>query len=198
MGIYATMINRSLAHGLGYILIAAALLAISYYETRISYTIKLVMVMVGIAAAIAGVLCAIDWIIYRGVINYQIYKRAASITPVTLLAERLAGMDLAHLDATNQLLLTADAIPGLPTPAILYRSPFGDIPGGFITEFFNHSTDKYLAPVSTWGEGTNKYKYAKSLVSTMIYLGYATAAHGPYPAKWVDLQGASKYYGVSK
>jgi hypothetical protein len=189
--------TRSLAAALGYILAAAVMLSIAYYEQRVSEVIKMILVIVGIAAAIIGIIQAIDWVTYRAANNYQLIKRAAAISPASLLVERIQGLDIERLDIANQLLLTADAIPGSPGPAILYRSPFGDIPGSFIKEYFKYCNNRYAAPVSTWTEGTKKNQYARALINTLIYMGFADHARGPNPPKWIDQAGAIKYYGVS-
>jgi hypothetical protein len=165
-------------------LFAALSLSIAYFERgRLPGWLEMVLVIMGVVLLVFSIVSSIDWILYKASLRLESYNRAASITPLTELAEAVRGLTDKQAAVVEAQRLTISIIPSVQLPVYSIIMPRGQVPRTFADEFLAAGTDREQRPTSYYSEGP-KRQWANWLRDWTVAEGLAEQYGPNTPATW--------------
>lgn len=190
------MTEPSLGRAILFSILAAVCFAVVRYlkppEAWSFLLTTLGMIFVG-----AALFYSLDWLMMHIGEWREAWRRADAVSERVRILDYLSHLTPMQLEALNQYVPVVNILGGTPAPVFQLKTPGGDIPWTFITDtFLPQCNDVYLAPVSSWSEGSHDRIYAEALTRYFITLGFAGEAIGNKPAKWLNKDAAMKWIGL--
>jgi hypothetical protein len=180
------------------LLAAAICLILAWEQERWPDWVRIILVVAGVVLLAAAGLELVDWVWYAYNARLGELMAARAQTERAALVEVISRMTPEQISVMSSFAPVVEVLTGLSGgPIYQLRTQTGLVPLGFVEEFLSRAEPGFLAPVRSWGEGTTARRYAEEFTGFMCYLGFAEAAAGSRPARWIDEAGAMAAIGIA-
>lgn len=131
---------------------------------------------------------ALEWLLVVAVEGFTRYQEAAAITPILRAMQAAASLtpEQAMLVPRMEYGAEVGVVATKQDSRLMLITPNGNIPLEFIQRFLLAGGAQYLHTVGAYSDKTPERNWAVGFTEWCIYNGFATAAVGPYPARWMD------------
>lgn len=138
----------------------------------------------------------VDWFAHNNIIYFERANRARTMTPASVLAEKLAALYGDNLQAFRDAMSTQEAPGGDTVREIHYTNIAGvSVPDEWLQKFFSDAQGLALPPVRSYPEGSTDRVYAQTVSKYLVDKGAAVAASGNQPVRMKSYQLALQVIG---
>lgn len=168
-------------------LLAILCLAVAWKQDDWPEWVKVALAAAGIFLLLWALITAIDTIQFKANARLKEQRQAMAITERVMVLDKLRQMRPDQLLAMDKYISTIEILAGDAGPIYTVRLPVGSAaPLDFIVELIDAGDEGHLGAVRNYAEGSKERDWAERFTNFAIYNGWAAAAAGPYPARWVD------------
>jgi len=155
-------------------------------QTPFQEGFKLLLILIGVFAALWAFVTGADYLIHRGIIHIKAVRQAW-FAPTLAIADRVLSMNPAQLRVFERVdpIVTVSYLHDRQVRDFL-RTPMGEVPYPFISEYMEKCAPIYPTLIPQHGMPDSLQRdYVRWFTNEMVRNGIAERPRGNIPAKWL-------------
>jgi len=155
--------------------------------------------LVGIVFLAFTLVMVTEYFVFKSLQAFREIKRAACITPVSIIMENVRGLSTEQIELVyqSQQVIKQRLLPGNAGPVRMFIADDNvQVPQEFVKEFFEKSDAVSLVPVREYNDSKARV-YAIALTNMLCSMGLAVPGSGNQRATWAEpVDKVRDYFGV--